>query len=67
MAPVLQSMQFHTAPSLIPFWTIVVADKETKAFVKKQAPTVDVFVDRDVAALVAVGARRQAAASSRSC
>ena len=48
----LQSMQF-TAPSLIPFWTIVVADKETKAFVKKQAPTVDVFVDRDVSELVA--------------
>ena len=48
----LQSMQF-TAPSLVPFWTVIVADDETRAFVEKEAPGVDVFVDLDLQRVVA--------------
>ena len=47
----LQSMQF-TAPTLVPFWTVIVADEETKAFIEKQAPGVDVFVDVDLQEIV---------------
>ena len=47
----LQSMQF-TAPTLVPFWTVIVADEETKAFIEKQAPGVDVFVDVDLQRIV---------------
>ena len=48
----LQSMQF-VAPALIPFWTVIVADEPTRQFVMKQAPGVDVFVDRDLQDIVA--------------
>ena len=48
----LQSMQF-TAPTLVPFWTVIVADDETKAFIEKEAPGVDVFVDLDLQRVVA--------------
>jgi len=48
----LQSMQF-TAPTLVPFWTIVVTDEDTKRFIEKQAPSVDVFVDEDLRDIVA--------------
>ena len=48
----LQSMQF-VAPTLIPFWTVIVADEPTRQFVLKQAPDVDVFVDRDLQDIVA--------------
>ena len=48
----LQSMQF-TAPSLVPFWTVIVADDDTRAFIEKEAPGVDVFVDVDLQRVVA--------------
>ena len=48
----LQSMQFE-APTLVPFWTIIVADEETKQFIRKNAPNVDVFVDTDLQDIVA--------------
>ena len=45
----LQSMKF-VAPTLIPFWTVIVADKATGEFIRAQAPEVDVFVDEDLQA-----------------
>ena len=48
----LQSMKF-VAPTLIPFWTVIVADKATEEFIKSQAPDVDVFVDEDLQDIVA--------------
>ena len=40
-------------PTLLPFWTIIVADKATKEFIQREAPEVDVFVDEDLESLVA--------------
>ena len=48
----LQSMKF-VAPTLIPFWTVIAADKATEELIRKQAPEVDVFVDSDLADIVA--------------
>jgi hypothetical protein len=56
----LQSMQF-TAPTLVPFWTVIVADEETKAFIEKQAPGVDVFVDVDLQEIVSTPTPRTSA------
>ena len=47
----LQSMQVN-APTLVPFWTIMVADEDTKKFIHKNAPNIDVFVDVDLQTLV---------------
>jgi len=40
-------------PTLLPFWTIIVADKATKEFIQREAPEIDVFVDEDLESLVA--------------
>jgi len=40
-------------PTLLPFWTIIVADKATEEFIRKEAPEVDIFVDEDLQEIVA--------------
>lgn len=39
-------------PTLIPYWTIIVADKKTQQIIEAEAPEVDVFVDQDLQHLV---------------